>query len=1259
MNKKFLLLLLTAAPLFAVSQEKDFIQDVYHFIENPALLEINQEPGHAFLVPFRTVDGALKKPAEQSEFFLSLNGKWKFNLADSPELAPADFFKETFNDKAWPEIGVPGNWEMQGFGDPQFRNVAQPFRADPPKIPHYDNPTGSYRKTFLIPPGWKGKQVFLRIEAATSASFVWINGKQAGFNKGANEPAEYNITPFLRPGKNLIAVRVTKYSDGTYLEDQDFWRLAGIFRDVRLVARENVFLRNCFVTGDLDPDYRNGILRGEAEITNYGMNDASDYQLRVRLFDQNFREVIPPSLYPVPFLPKRKTAVVPFKAMVDNPAKWSAEYPNLYITAFELVDRNGKTCESVSVKTGFRKIEVNHQVLLLNGKPLKLNGVNSHMQHPDLGHAMNRETIIKDFTLMKQFNINCVRTSHYPPVMDYLELADAFGIYIVDETGDEAHATEFLSEKPEWRAAYVERANKMVLRDRNHPCVIFWSAGNESGTGENICAVIAEGKKLDPTRLWMYGGNTDDVQWKNEVPCEDIIGPRYPTLYELKTRIAMVPESQDPRPSFMDEYVAATGNGAGGLDEYWNIIWNYPRCAGGAIWDWMSPGIREKVRLIEDGSPNKIQCAIKGRAQLVPGISGQAVRLNGHDQWIDVYRHQALDLKGNQLTIAFLVKPGKWNGDGHFLTKGSWQYGIVQSEPDSLVFYLTTKGKNVLKVPIPQPWEEKWHQIAGVYTGSEMLLYVDGVLAGRKACSGSIANKPFPLNLGRDAEIDGQEYPGPTNNTTLDEVGIFCQALKEEELSHISDRKKDALLWLDFEKEIQAGDYFSTGIGGRTYGLVWPDRTPQPELWQVKKSAQPVSVRLIDPDVPRFEVWNRYLFTPLSELETRWELWEDGTQFAKGILPLNVPPQTRDTFSLPLTKPGLTPGCEYRIHIRFLLKNDKVWAKVGHEVAWDETELPWHVPQEAPAAITGKMKIDVDSGSIRVLGNTFSCTFNRKTGVLESIVYEGKEFLRSGFELNVWRAPLANEKDAWTIWKAHLTDTKPGMGIDAANAWRSLGLDHLRSSLEKISWETNEDGSITVTVLSHAEGNDVTTAFDNTFAWTIYVNGLIRLRHQVIPQGIMPQWIQRLGIQSVVSDFLYKISWYGRGPFENYPDRKSGAKIGIYSCTTEDMEEPYLIPQDHGLRCDVRWLNLESPDGYGLRIQGKNLFNFNVYPYSTEDLTRAAYPYQLTRQDGFTLNIDYATSGVGCTAVSVLNQYRVVPAPAGFELELIPYRKNQ
>ncbi len=1258
MNGKFLFILLAAVPFVSLSQEKDFINDIYHFIENPKVLEVNQEPGHAFLVPFRTVDDALRKSATQSEFFLSLNGQWKFNLAESPEQAPAQFYKESFDDKGWPEIVVPGNWEMQGFGDPQFRNVAQPFRSDPPKIPHADNPTGSYRKMFILPSGWKGKQVFLRIEGASSASFVWINGKQVGFNKGANEPAEYNITSFLKSGKNLIAVRVTKYSDGTYLEDQDFWRLAGIFRDVRLVARDNIFLRDCFVIGDLSPDYRDGILRGEAEIANYGISDAEGFHLRVKLFDPNYREVAQPLLYQIPILNKGKTAIIPFQTLVDNPAKWSAEYPNLYITAFELIDRNGRTCESVSVKTGFRKIEASHQVLLLNGKPLKLNGVNSHMQHPDLGHAMDRETIIKDFTLMKQFNINCVRTSHYPPVMDYLELADIFGIYIVDETGDEAHATEYLSEKPEWRAAYVERANKMVLRDRNHPCVIFWSAGNESGVGDNICAVIAEGKRLDPTRLWMYGGNTDDVRWRNEVPCEDIIGPRYPTPYELKTRIAMVPENQDPRPSFMDEYVAATGNGAGGLDEYWDIIWNYPRCAGGAIWDWMSPGIREKIRLIEDSSPNKIQCAIKGRAQLVPGFSGQAVQLNGHDQWIDAYRHKALDISGNELTLILRIKPGKWNGDGHFLTKGSWQYGIIQSEPDSLAFYLTTNRKNVLKVPVPRPWEEKWHQIAGVYNGSEMFLYVDGILAGRKTCSGNIANKPFPVNLGRDAEIDGQEYPGSTNNATFDETGIFGRALSEKELSTVNSLKKDALLWLDFEKEIQAGDYFSTGIGGRTYGLVWPDRTPQPELWQVKKSAQPVSVKLIDPDALRFEVWNRYLFTPLSELEARWELWEDGTMITAGVLPLNVPAQKRDTFSLPLSKPELKPGCEYRVRIRFLLKKDQIWAKAGHEVAWDEAELPWHVQQEPRAINNENVKVEVDSGRIQVLGTNFSCSFNRQTGILESIVYDGKEYLRNGFGLNVWRAPLANEKDAWTTWKAHLTDTKPGMGIDAANAWRSLGLDNLQSYPEKITWQTNTDGSVTVTVLAHSEGNDFTTAFENTFSWTIYGNGLIRLRHLVIPQGIMPQWIQRMGIQSAVSGSLYKVSWYGRGPFENYPDRKTGAKTGIYSCTTEDMEEPYLIPQDHGLRCDVRWLTLESADGYGIKIQGKNLFNFNVFPYSTENLTRAAYPYQLVRQDGFTLNIDYATSGAGCTAVSVLNQYRVLPAPAEFELEFVPYRKQ-
>ena len=267
------------------------------------------------------------------------------------------------------------------------------------------------------------------------------------------------------------------------------------------------------------------------------------------------------------------------------------------------------------------------------------------MQHPTLGHTMNEETIRKDMELFKQFNINCVRTSHYPPVIRYLELADEYGIYIVDETGDESHATEYVSEKKEWEAMYRERARKMVLRDRNHPCILFWSAGNESGEGDNICAVIDEGKKYDKTRYWMYGGNAFSHK------CEDIIGPRYPQLFDLITKVFLVPDSIDPRPSFLDEYLAVTGNGGGGLDEYWDAFYSHPRSMGGAIWDFVSTGITEKVKSLKDGSGNNVQVNVMGRAKLVQSQDGHGIDLNGHDQWVEVYRDEGLEITAISLHL--------------------------------------------------------------------------------------------------------------------------------------------------------------------------------------------------------------------------------------------------------------------------------------------------------------------------------------------------------------------------------------------------------------------------------------------------------------------------------------------------------------------------------------------------------------------------------------------------------------------------------
>lgn len=1243
------------------AQQKPYLENVYNYIENLAVTDLNQEPGHTPLIPFANANEALVNNKQKASVFLDLNGQWKFNWAENPDVSPKDFYKENFNDKSWDIIAVPSNWEMKGYGDPVFRNMAQPFHANPPYIPHDYNPVGSYRKTFTMPSGWKGKEIFLRFEAVSSAFFLWVNGKEVGFNKGAFEPAEFNVTKYLKPGKNLIAVSVYKFSDGTYLEDQDFWRLAGIFRDVSMFATPGVHIRDYFVQTDLDGQYKDATLRIEASIKNYRESVSSGNSVRAILYDKNKKPVLSPMLSNKIELNSKGEAVVKLSAQVTDPLKWSSEKPNLYHLTLELINNEGKVTEALSGKIGFKKVEVKNQAILVNGVPVKLNGVNSHMQHPELGHAMDIETIRKDFTLMKQFNINCVRTSHYPPNIEYLNLADEMGIFVVDEAGDESHATEFVSELPEWTQHYVNRLQGMVLRDRNHPCIIFWSAGNESGFGNNICEVIREGKRLDPTRIFMYGGNTNDPAWKNEVPCEDIIGPRYATPYEVETRIAQVPESQDPRPSFMDEYVAATGNGAGGLDEYWELIYEYPRLIGGAIWDFVSPGITEKVQILIDNSPNSIVTSIKSRGKLVSGKFGKGIELSGRDQWIDVYRHPALDISGDQLTLSTWIYPRKWlNNYNAIITKGSYQFGLIQTSQKEVEFYLTSDKKTSLKATLPANWENAWHHIAAIYNGTEMAVFINGEKVASAPFNGKISDKPFPVAIGHVSDEEGQEFKGNTSNAIFDRVSIFNKAIPVEQLLNQADAlKKEACLWLELDEVVEKGTFFSMGIGGRTYGTIWPDRIPQPEMHQIKKSAQPVKVEMLNSEDGLVSIWNRYHFTNLNELKGSWQLMADDQILQQGELNIDLAPLQKTSYTIPYKKPTVQPGKEYRLQVSFSSKQAHDWAPAGFELAWDQLELPWKT-EETPVAIknTGAPKMSVEAGNLIVSGNEFKYAFDQNSGQLISISFKGKEMLSSGPRLNVWRAPLANETDQWANTYSNLTSKKTGLGLGffPASGWYTYGLDNLRFKLNKIKYTQNEN-SISIEVWDNAEGINYETSFGNYYLYTINADGIMKIKHTVTPLGFMPLWLPKTGLQWNMPKDMNLVTWYGRGPFETYPDRKTGAKINVYKSSVLDMKEAYLVPQDYGCRTDVRWVKLESADGFGLKIAGNQLFNFSAQVYDTDNLTRARYPYQLNETDNYTFNFDYVTSGVGCTAISVLNKYRVTPQVYEFTTVLEPYKK--
>ena len=900
-----LLILLIFSLQNSLAQNKPFLDDLYYYIENPQMIGLGQEDGHVPLLPYSSLDKAISNTPEQSSGYLSLDGKWKFLYAVNPDGINKNFFKPDFNEKGMAEITVPGNWQMQGFGEKIFRNVSQPFKVDPPKIPRDYNPVGSYRKTFTVPAGFKDKQLFLHFEGVASAYFLWVNGQQVGYNEGPNEPAEFDVTKYVKSGKNTVSVMVFQYSDGTYIEDQDMWRLAGIFRSVYLMATPKVHIRDYYVSSDLDAEYEDANLKVEAEVQNFSSAPIQNYQVKVTLLNQNNRPVLTDLASAKITLGAGEKTTIRLNTQVKSPKKWSDEKPNLYHIGFELIDPSGKTTEALADRIGFKKVEIRHQVLYVNGVPVKLNGVNSHMQHPDLGHAMDVETIRKDFYLMKQFNINCVRTCHYPPVKEYLKLADELGIYIVDETGDESHASDYVSNDPLWTKAYVERSEKMVLRDRNHPCIIFWSAGNESGSGFNICEVIKAGKRLDPAKqIWMYGGNDNDRPGQNNpVVCEDIIGPRYGTPFELKVLFGESPESVDPRPSFMDEYLAATGNSLGGLDEYWDVIYQYPRCMGGAIWDWVSPGLREKDISTPDASGNNINAALMGKTELVAGKAGQAVQLTGTDTWVELYRDPKLDISGKALTVSFWVKPREWNGNGTFLSKGFYQFGVEQTSEKELEFYVGDKKKTSVKTILPENWQNNWHLVTGVYNGSQLRIYIDGEKKAETACTLSIENKPFAINIGRNPEIEAQENPNHYSNAAFDQVAVFDQVIDARDLLNPTETlKKSALCWLDFDEQKTNQEFFSMGVGGRTYGMIWPDRTPEPELWQVKKSAQPVSVKMLDEWSGEVEIWNRMHFSNTSELEAIWQLQCEGAVVKEGRLETSVAPLSKAKYTIPFLR---------------------------------------------------------------------------------------------------------------------------------------------------------------------------------------------------------------------------------------------------------------------------------------------------------------------------------------------------------------------
>ena len=588
-NGIFSLVLIWASVSFAVCQ-KQTTPDW----ENPAVVNINVEKPHASFFPYESTDQALLSKRESSGNFVSLNGIWKFKWVERPSDAPADFFKPGFNDASWDDFQVPANWELHGYGYPIYVNIPYEWtkNPDPPKVPHDYNPVGSYRRTFTLPDSWKDKQVFIYLGDVKSAFYIWVNGEKVGYHEGSKLPAEFNITKYLKPGRNLVALQVYRWSDGSYLECQDFWRISGIERDVYLYAVPAVHISDFFCHTPLINDYTDGLFQLDIRVRNLSDKPAGPYVLKAQLYD--------PADLKKPVLTLEKQ-VAPAAGAEDSirleqtilrPKPWTAETPNLYTLLLTLTDAKGNISMATSVRIGFRTSEVKGGQLLVNGKPVYLKGVNRH-EHDELnGHVISEELMIRDIQLMKQNNINAVRTCHYPNAERWYELCDQYGIYLVDEANIESHGMGYepgrtLANRKDFLPAHMDRTIRMVERDKNHPSVIIWSLGNEAGFGENFKATYSWIKQRDNSRPVQY-------ERAELEPYTDIYCPMYARIHDL-LQYANKPQK---RPLIQCEYAHSMGNSTGNFQDYWDVIESNPQLQGGFIWDWVDQGF---VKTTADG----------------------------------------------------------------------------------------------------------------------------------------------------------------------------------------------------------------------------------------------------------------------------------------------------------------------------------------------------------------------------------------------------------------------------------------------------------------------------------------------------------------------------------------------------------------------------------------------------------------------------------------------------------------------------------
>jgi beta-galactosidase len=989
--------------------------------ENQSITQRNAINAHSPYQAYQNIEQALS--GVQSPNQLSLDGEWQFALFDAPEQVQAQHVAPDFDDSGWAAITVPSNWQQQGFDRPIYTNIKYPFADNPPYVPE-QNPTGVYRTKFDYHP--KSGRDIVTFSGVNSAFHLWCNGNWVGYGQDSRLPSEFDLNPYLVAGENQLTVMVLRWSDGSYLEDQDMWWLSGIFRSVSLTHKATTHMVDVDIRTELDALYCNATLK----VTTHLTKASNQHQVVVGLYelDSHIALFEPVSLNPDTRYvdEKGKWADKTFHEIeVNNPKKWSAETPNLYRVVVELRDPSGTLIDCEAYNIGFRTINIVNGLLRLNGKPLLIRGVNRHEHHPELGHAVDRESMIADIKLMKQFNFNAVRTAHYPNQTLWYQLCDEYGLYVVDEANIETHGQfpmSRLSNDTSWLHAYSERITRMVERDKNHPSIIIWSLGNESGIGPNQHAMYQWIKHRDPSRPIQYEGGGADTS------ATDIIAPMYARV-ECDQRMSAAPDvvpklaikkwismPDETRPLILCEYAHAMGNSLGSFNDYWDAFREYPRLQGGFIWDWVDQG------------------------------------LSKHSE----------------------------NGESY------WAYGGDFGD--------------------------------------------------------TINDRQFCIN-----------------------------------------------------------------------GLVFPDRTPHPALYEAKQCQQYHQFSLLSSSPFKVAITSEYLFRNSEDEQLRWGLIENGVEIASYTENLNLAPQQTQSFSMPDFACALAATKEYFVEVCIEKRDATTWCSAGHVVSKQQFALPNPNPWTSPEMVktSSPLQLSESSGLLTITNGEQSVQFSTDTGHLVQWTSHGKPQLGAPLCDNFYRAPLDN--DIGTSEANHL-DPNSWVAV-----WGKAGIGKWEHQCEQFDHYETPYGIKVIALHHYRYQNQLMMATQ----WEVTLNdqGEVILDIRALPSPALPS-LPRVGVELGLAVRPESVEWYGRGPHENYPDRLQSAHLGQYSLPLAQMHTPYIFPTDCGLRCDVRWSQIGA-----MHVEG--LHHLQVSQYSLDNLTQAKHSNELTRSDICWVRIDHQHMGVG------------------------------